>query len=244
VAGQSRLIERRQRAVDAMDGQPSRFLESVHRGVGGLSGSRILSRRLPELRRGAFHVQNVVHDLKRETQLRSTAVDCREELGGRADHDGAGQRRRSDEGPGLALVHRAQSLRIERMGARSRGLKIERLPSRHASSACGVTDRCNCVELAGGEHLGANASGACTRLAGHQSERFSVQGIAGEDRLSLSEHDVRRRPSTTKRVIVHRGQIVVDERIGVNQFQRTGGRQRELPRFCLRYARPSGDRFG
>ena len=56
------------------------------------------------------------------------------------------------------------------------------------------------------------------RLAREQRERLGLQAVAGEDRDAVAVDDVQRRPSAPQRVVVHRRQIVVDQRVGVNQL--------------------------
>ncbi len=64
-------------------------------------------------------------------------------------------------------------------------------------------------------------------LTGEHVERFGEQPIAGKDRHPLTGDDVQRRTSSPHRVIVHGGEIVVDQRIGMNQFDGACGRHRE-----------------
>ena len=54
------------------------------------------------------------------------------------------------------------------------------------------------------------------------------QPVAGQDRRRLVERLVAGRPAAPQVVVVHRRQVVVDQRIGVHHLQRTGRRQRRL----------------
>ena len=65
-------------------------------------------------------------------------------------------------------------------------------------------------------------------LAREQRERFGLQAVAGQNRDAVAVHDVQRRPAAPQRVVVHRRQIVVNERIGVNQLDGAGRRQRQV----------------
>ena len=61
---------------------------------------------------------------------------------------------------------------------------------------------------------GSSAGGGCARTA-----NASVSSaVAREDRQPIAVHDVRRRPPAPQRVVVHRRQIVVDERVRVNHL--------------------------
>src|SRR5439155_13040924 len=51
------------------------------------------------------------------------------------------------------------------------------------------------------------------------------QGVAGQDRQRLAELLVTGRQATAKVVVVHGGQVVVDQRIRVNHFDRGRGGQ-------------------
>ena len=68
------------------------------------------------------------------------------------------------------------------------------------------------------------------RLAREQRERLGLQAVAGEDGDAVAVDDVQRRPPAPQRVVVHRRQIVVNQRVGVNQLDRAGRRQREVDR--------------
>ena len=65
------------------------------------------------------------------------------------------------------------------------------------------------------------------RLAREQRERLGVQAVARQDRDALAVDDVQRRPAAAQRVVVHRRQVVVDQRVGVNQLDGAGGGQGE-----------------
>ena len=58
------------------------------------------------------------------------------------------------------------------------------------------------------------------RVLGDQPERQRQKGVAGEDRDRVAEHLVVRQPSPAVVVVVHRRQIVVDQRIGVDHLER------------------------
>jgi hypothetical protein len=56
-------------------------------------------------------------------------------------------------------------------------------------------------------------------------ERLRQQSIAGEDGDAFAEHFVVGRLAAAEIVVVHRGQIIVDQRIGVDALDRTRRRQ-------------------
>ena len=53
-------------------------------------------------------------------------------------------------------------------------------------------------------------------LAREQGERLGQQAVARQNRHAFAVNDVRRGPAAPQRVVVHRGQIVVDERVGMD----------------------------
>ena len=70
------------------------------------------------------------------------------------------------------------------------------------------------------------AAGADGRGVGRQHlESQRLHGVAGEHRLGDAELHVHRRLAAAKHVVVHAGQVVVDQRIGVDQLDRAGRAQ-------------------
>ena len=91
------------------------------------------------------------------------------------------------------------------------GLKIRDLPADHAvNCARGMSDLTNDDSA----RLG-RAWDLCKDFVG-----LGLQGVAGQDGDCLAECLVARRPPTAQIVIVERGQIVMDERIRVQHFER------------------------
>jgi hypothetical protein len=57
------------------------------------------------------------------------------------------------------------------------------------------------------------------------AEGLGVERVAGEDRDVLAVADVARRPPAAQVVVVHRREVVVDERVGVDELDRARQRQ-------------------
>ena len=57
-------------------------------------------------------------------------------------------------------------------------------------------------------------------------EGLGEESVAGQDGHAFSGDDVQRRPAASHGVVVHRRQVVVDERVGVNQLDCARRRQR------------------
>ena len=141
-------------------------------------------------------------------------------------HDGARDGGRRDQRAGLALVHRAESVGVERR-CRSiairrvctRGLDIDRLAAHHPGRPGGRGDDGDRPQTTRGRYF----SGRCR--ACEEAERFGQEAVARKDGECVAVHDMRRRPAAPERIVVHRGEIVVDQGIRVNQFDGAGDRQ-------------------
>ena len=102
-------------------------------------------------------------------------------------------------------------------------LQVDRLAADHAHGPGRVAHQTQHAKLARDERRI-----VARRFARQQRERLRVQAVAREDGDPFAVHDVQRRLAAAQRVVVHRGQVVVDERIGMDHLDRAGGRQREI----------------
>ena len=100
------------------------------------------------------------------------------------------------------------------------GGKIEHLPACHAADAGRARQRSDQRD----PHLGVGVN----RLARHDVEGQRQQRVAGEDRGRLVEGLVHGRLAAAQVVIVHRRQVVMHQRIAVQQFERAAGEQRAI----------------
>ena len=76
-------------------------------------------------------------------------------------------------------------------------------------------------------HRRACSAGATLSSVGSQDlERERLHRVAGEHRLGDAEAHVHGRLAAAQDVVVHARQVVVDERVGVDQLDRAGGAQR------------------
>ena len=100
------------------------------------------------------------------------------------------------------------------------GLQVDRLPADHSDRAGCARDHAQRGQLSRDDErvLGDG-------LASHQRERLGLQGIARQDRDAVAVHGVKRGTPAAQAVVVHRRQIVVNERIGVDELHGAGGRQ-------------------
>ena len=208
-------------------GQRLRSLEAEQGRVGRLAGGGVLAGRLAEVGGRAFDVEHVVDDLEGEADFAAEDADRR---------GSSPRRRRPSIAPATAAAPISAPVlracmsasgggvegRARRAVVRADGVEIDRLAADHpaapAAAAMRAIDRSLRATIAGC---------ASCRLARQQRERFREEAVAGEDRHALAEADVVRRPSAAQRVVVHGRQVVVDQRVGVNQLERARRRQRE-----------------
>jgi len=93
------------------------------------------------------------------------------------------------------------------------------------------------------EHEASPPRHRCWETAGEGFEGERLEGITAEDGRGLVKGPVARRPTTAEVVVVHRRQVIVHERVGVNHLHGHGSRGSSLPRSGFRQAvaaSPSG----
>ena len=147
-----------------------------------------------------------------------------------AGDDGPHPQRGAEQGPGLAAVDRLEraSARAVASAPRPGGRPSGRRPSPTGPAASARTRT---------QPSAASAGRTCAR---HHLEGQRQQAVAGQDRRRLVERLVAGRPAPPQVVVVHRRQVVVDQRIGVHHLQRAGRRQRRLRRRPRTPRPPSG----
>ncbi len=92
--------------------------------------------------------------------------------------------------------------------------EIDRLPARHAAAAARGREDLH--------HFDLNRGIIGETVLGEQLKRERLQTVAHEKRGRLVEFDMASRLAAAKHVVVHAGQVVVHERIGVNAFYGAG----------------------
>ena len=222
-------VERVERALDARSREPPRFFEAVDRRIGGLAGRGILAGGLAEIRRRAFDVEDVVDDLKREADALAVGVDRRRSSASSgAGHDRAGDGRCPDQGAGLARVHRAQaSLRSSGVApGATRPRRSSTWPPTMPAAPGSFGDDADHAELFAGR-APPDAVGAAAGSRASSANASVSSASPGEDGHRFAMDDVRGRASAPHGVVVHRREVVVDQRVGVDQLDRARRRHRE-----------------
>ncbi len=141
------------------------------------------------------------------------------ETGNQQRHEDA----RADQTPGLERVQVAQALGVEIF---ARG-HVHVLAADHAAHAR------RSRELAKRRQ---HAERGRPSGAGRRGDRLGEQAVTGEDRNVLAVDDVRGGPSAAQLVVVHRRQVVVDQRVRMDELDRGSCRQ-HLNRVASRRAR-------
>ena len=186
--------------------------------IGGLLLRLILAGGLAELGAGGGDVEHVVHDLKGEPQRLTRHRQRAEGLAAGAGQPGPHRDGRADQRRRLVQVDVVQHVGADPLPLR---LQIGHLPRHHAIGARGVGQIHHHVAEDGAVH-------ARPPAVGEQAEGVREQAVTGQDGHGLAEHLVAGGAAAAIVVVVHRGQVVVDERIGVDHLQRAGRRQHRL----------------
>ena len=181
-----------------------------------LVAARVLGDALAHGRLVALGVQNIVGDLERGAKRLSIGDQRGALIGVGAGKNSARFRPKAQQCPGL---HRLQLFyfRPRKRDARRFGCKIEHLPARHAAKARSARQPQHQLATHGCIGMGCGI--------GHHVEGVGEQAVASQNcgRLVKSAMDGGRAPAQI--VVVHGGQVVMNQRIAMHQLQRAGRAQ-------------------
>jgi len=185
-------------------------VEAEDGGVRGLLGSNVFAGAFAELFARLGDVEDIVDDLEGEAEGLTEIGEglqfrlCRIGAHG-AEPDGGSQK-----GSGFGLM---DELEIPGGGGFAFALEVEYLAGNEPQAAGGSG------ELAdeGGHVISAGGGSVAEDLEGDGKE-----GIAGEDGDAFAEDLMIGRPAAAEVIVIHAGEIVVDERVGVDAFDGTG----------------------
>ncbi len=160
----------------------------------------------------AGHVEDVVNDLEQDTELSSEAAkgNCGSFV--RAFQEQYADDRGGNQAPRLQLVQPAQAPRprLSRIG------DVEILATDHPADARGVRELSRAREDIGG----------VAALIGEKMKKgFGVEPVPGEDGDVLAERSMARGAAPAQVVVVHRREIVVNQRVRVHELERDRQRQ-------------------
>ena len=197
------------RSALGLVGELRRTLHAEARDVGDLVERAVLADALAELVDRTRLVEDVVDDLEEQAELGGEGAVRLHVL--RAAQQRAAHHRGLDEAAGLERVQRAQVVVVGRLAGH-----VHVLAADHALDAGGGGDL-----RERGEHRGA-AAGLPRE---DEIERLREEAVAGQDGHVLAVGDVARGPAAAQRVVVDGRQVVVDERVRVDELQRGRGGQ-------------------
>ncbi len=169
------------------------------------------------------HVEQVVDDLKRQAEVLGVRGQRSNDIGGRAGHDRAGGCGGAEERACLAAMNALERLEADLLIGRQ---KIDRLA---ADQSVGPTASARIVV----SRLDTGVSYARTSVPIREIE----QSKRGENRNRFTEFEVIGLASPTQRRIVHRRQIVEDQRRRVYELHDCGRRHRRRGRAAAQLCR-------
>jgi hypothetical protein len=165
--------------------------------------------RLSDLSLVPGHVEDVVDDLEDDSELGREAPERHCGRSAQAFERKHGADRRRDQGARLELV---QVAKLDPRIARH----VEVLAADHPPHAGGVDDLAD-----RGEHVGRFAA----LLREREPKRLGEEAVAGQDGDVLPEGDVARGLPTAQVVVVHRREVVVDQRVRMDHLDRRAERE-------------------
>ncbi len=192
------------------------FLKTCAGGIGAdqrnercLAGILILRNRLADKRSIAFDIEQIIGELKSNPERASVIKQSVALRLGRLPKNRARFASKTNQRAGF---HGLQP-QNDRLGQTlARRLTVKHLPARHASPArmaCQTEhERTSDSRVRMGRGMGEDFEGQCQ------------QGIAGQDRGGLVKGLMNGRTSAPQIVIIHRRQVVMDERVTMHAFKR------------------------
>ena len=178
---------------------------------GLLARLAVLAQLLAGQRLVALGVEQIVGDLEGEADITGIAAQPGAALRRKLGEDRAAFHRAGDQRAGLHRLEPSDGGQVE---ARFLGLEVHHLPARHSRRAGAMGKAA--------DQLDADEGIWVRRFVGKNLEGERMQAIAGKDRGRLVEFAVDGGLAAADIVVVHRGQIVMDQRIDMDAFERSG----------------------
>jgi hypothetical protein len=197
-------------------GLRARAVEAEQRHVGGLVGRGVLAGGLAQGLRIGGDVEDVVDHLERQADGRAVVAQRRQRGGADTLPQAAPiSTLPCSSAPVFRRCISRSCVFVERDADAG---QVDRLAAGHALAARGAREQAAQRGLGGGGNLVA--------LGRQQLEGQRLQRVAGQQRIGLAELHVHRGLAAAQHVVVHAGQVVVHQRIGVDQFGGAGRAQR------------------
>ena len=191
------------------------FLEAEDGGVGGLVDGLILASCFAEGGGVGGDVEDVVDDLEGEAEVVAEGCECLQLFVAGVGSHGAEPDGGGEEGGGFALVNGDQLFVGEKV-VFAFAFEVENLSADELFGTS--TDRKFGEVGADGKALGGWG-------VGDKVKGFGLEGITGENGDGFAKDFVRGGATTAEVVVVHGGEVVVDERVGVEELGGAGGEE-------------------
>ncbi|SBO42933.1 protein of unknown function [Cyanobium sp. NIES-981] len=186
----------------------ARFVQTEQLGVGGLVGGEVLAGGLAEHLAAGRHVQDVVDDLEGQADAAGIGPQGREQRLGSSGDQGAAEHAGPQQRTGLVQVDVLEGVEIHGLAF---ALQVHHLATHQTRGARGQAQLAHHGQQALRRHPGA--------AQGHHLEGAGEQGIAGQDGVGFPVHLVIGGAAAAQVVVIHGGQIVMDQRHGVDHLQ-------------------------
>ena len=219
--------ERVERGLRVLADKRLRALEAEQRHICAAVILRVDARVFAKLFGVADHIENIVANLECEADVQRIIFCGFDALLVGAGRDAAHHARRHHQVRRFACILDAEHVERDHLIL---GLEVNALPADHAALAgaerqYGRRLRC-ALRTDDAERLGAQ----------RRFKRLRQKAVAREQRLAFTENLVVCGLAAAHVVVVHAGQIVVDQRIGVHHFDGAGKRHRFLLRAAAQLA--------
>lgn len=203
--------------------------------IGRFPAFAVPPRALPGFLRGPFDIEQVVRDLERQAEFFSEIGEPSERVFPCSREPSSDDHGCPDESSGFQRMGSAKSIRIRPL---SGALHVQDLTADHTGRPRRPGQVAGTCEKRGA---------LCNGNGDEDLEGPGQEGIAGKHGYCISECLVTTRFPTTKIVIVHTGQVIVNEGICMNHFNCSGRvidlRGRVSKDRCPQYAKQAAEAF-
>lgn len=190
--------------------------EAVEGEVGGLAGAGVFAGGFAEGGGVGGGIQDVVHDLEGEAEVAAGAAESRHGGGIGVGHEAAEGEGGLDHGGGFAEVDEFEGGGVRRGGGVF-GEEVGHLAADEAATAGGIGQLAD-------QGVGEKGMGGVG--FGEEGEGVGQEGVADEEGGGFVVGAVDGGAAATEVVVIHAGEVVMDERVGVEALECGGGRVR------------------
>ena len=181
--------------------------------VGGFAGAGVFAGGFAEGGGVGGGIEDVVHDLEGEAEVATGAAESRQGGGIGAGDEAAEGEGDFDHGGGFAEVYEFEGGGVGRGGGVF-GEEVGHLAADEAAAAGGIGQLAD---------QGVGESGVRGVGLGEEGEGVGEEGVAGEEGGGFVVSAVDGGATAAEVVVIHAGEVVMDEGVGVEALDRRGG---------------------